>query len=99
MKLALLLLIIGSPEIEKTCPATVIWMPCEACPACPEPLGVKETRLFSKCMRGPGVRLHDVPGHEYIPCEWIVDCAFLDRDQDGYLDLKDYSMWQASVGK
>jgi len=99
MNLALLLLIIGSPEVEKVCPTTVIWMPCESCPTCPEPVGVRQTILFWKCMRGPGVLLREVTGHEYIPCEWIVDCVFLDKNQDGYLDLKDYALWQRSVGK
>jgi len=45
------------------------------------------------------VLLREVTGHEYIPCEWIVDCVFLDKNQDGFLDMKDYAAWQRSVGK
>ena len=103
MKLAPLLLCLSGciitvePAVPPPCPPAV---------ECPPPQVVyvlnpnlRQMGVFWQCMKGPGVRLDNIPGEQYIPCDWLTECAGMDKDQDGYLDLKDYSMWQASVGK
>jgi hypothetical protein len=73
-------------------------------PTCPPPEviyvlnpNLRQMAAFWACMRGPGVRPQSITGNEYVPCEWLVECMGLDKNQDGFLDLQDYALWQRTI--